>query len=142
MGFSIYVGGIMIDKEEYIKDAVESWIDEDIKELTSYCLIYNAHLETGELISLITKIAIDISPFMNYISECYLSYASKRPEYNEKYIDYLKNNFSIALERDYYLFRNAIYSDYKFSKETLDWVKESDDVRHFKNDLGTIYVAW
>ena len=132
----------MIDKKEYIKEIVESWIDEDIKELTDFGLVYDTHFEAGELITLITKIAIDISPFIDYISECFLSYASKRPEYNKKYINYLKNNFHIVLERDYYLFRNAIYSDYTFSKETLDWAKESDDVRHFKNDLGAFYVAW
>lgn len=80
----------MIDKKEYIKEIVESWIDEDIKELTDFGLVYDTHFETGELITLITKIAIDISPFIDYISECFLSYASKRPEYNKKYINYLK----------------------------------------------------
>ena len=86
--------------------------------------------ETGELISLIGKIAIDISPFMR-------TFAPKMPS-----LDYLEDNFQALLEKDYYLFREIVCSDYTFSKETLDWAEHTDEIEYFKRDLGRLFVGW
>ena len=134
----------MNDKKEYIKRIVEKWIDDDIKDREILGLMKDqTKFETRELISLIGKIAIDISPFIHYISECCLNHAFDFPEhYDEKTRDYLEDNFQALLEKDYYLFREIVCSDYTFSKETLDWAEHTDEIEYFKRDLGRLFVGW